>query len=122
MSKGSLYSDAAGIPAGIGLGVGGAALGTIGLGVSARKFMKTRGVTGVPNLQKISKGGAITAAIGGGMILGGINTLSSGISSVSQNPFNASYYNNANQSSLTAQRLHASGDIVLGAHNTRRGF
>lgn len=94
-------------------------MGTIGLGVSARKFMKTRGIT---DAKRFSRGGAITAGIGGGMILGGIDTLSSGVSSVNQNPFNASYYNNVNQSSLTAQRLHASGDIVLGAHNTRRGF
>lgn len=60
----------------------------------------------------------------GGIVGGGIGAYASG-----QYAYNVAKQNQQvmgespfyNSSMLTAQRLHASGDIVLGAHNTRRG-
>jgi cellulase/cellobiase CelA1 len=65
------------------------------------------------------KGAAIGAAIGGGLGLAG--TVSSTVATaranqqiMTQSPF-------YNQSALNAERLNASGNIVLGMHNQRRG-
>jgi hypothetical protein len=98
-----------------GLAVGGkayaaadAARTATGALVSSRKIMG-KGI----------KGAAIGAAIGGGLGLAG--TVSSTVATaranqqiMTQSPF-------YNQSALNAERLNASGNIVLGMHNQRRG-
>ncbi len=56
-------------------------------------------------------GGAIGAGIAGSNIIG---TASRNRQILNQSPF-------YNQSLLTAERLNASGNIVLGMHNQRRG-
>ncbi len=98
-------------------GVMGAAMGAGAVAGAAR-------AAGVPiNPAKLIKGGAkkaaIGAAIGGG--LGLAATVSSTVSTaranqqiMTQSPF-------YNQSALNAERLNASGNIVLGMHNQRRG-
>ncbi|CAB4143030.1 hypothetical protein UFOVP784_62 [uncultured Caudovirales phage] len=98
-------------------GVAGAAVGTAAVAAAAR-------ATKSPiNPTQLMKGGAkkaaIGAAIGGGLGLAG--TITSAVTTartneqiITQSPF-------YNQSALTAERLNASGNIVLGMHNQRRG-
>jgi hypothetical protein len=65
------------------------------------------------------KGAAIGAAIGG--TAGLFGTVSSTVMSANANQQIMAQSPFYNQSALTAERLNASGNIVLGMHNTRRG-
>ena len=89
----------------------GATLGGLGAAAIGRKI----GLKG-KNLAKASAAGAF---IGGGAGLVGsisnpINVARNNSQIMSQSPF-------YNQSALNAERLNASGNIVLGMHNQRRG-
>lgn len=99
-------------------------LGTIagGVGVAASLGGLTGGLLG--KYEKLGKMGGIKGAIAGGAIGLGVGLLGAGHHI--QSPYekrpdlfrNSPYYNT---SLSTAERLNASGDIVLGMHNSRRG-
>jgi hypothetical protein len=72
-------------------------------------------LTGSNLFTKASYGGAIAAVGGIGLALAGAKSTAAGMQTFAGNPF-------LNTSSATADRLNASGDIVLGAHNSRRGY
>ena len=100
-------------------GRGGAALGAVGGGIYGytKGFRGTRGVKG-----------AVIGAIGGGMAgnIAGRVTGAGGSLMFAKNyaQTNSQILNESpfyNQSLMTADRLNARGDIVLGAHNTRKG-
>lgn len=104
-----MYANANQIAGGAGMTGIGAGIGAIGAAVGIGGAMK-----------KSLKGGLIGGGIalaGAAMAGAGGASMTSGMSQASarQNPF-------LNTSSATAQRLSASGDIVLGAHNSRRGY
>lgn len=115
-SRAHLYSDASMISGGI----SGAAMGAAGIGAGALAVGAGYGAqrAGMSKLGKLGmKGGAGIAALGVMAIAGGVSSARSGYQaqSAKQNPF-------VNTSSGTMNRLNISGDIVLGAHNTRRGY
>jgi hypothetical protein len=89
----------------------GAAIGGLGVAAIGRKMgLKGKG---------LAKASAAGAFIGGGVGLAGsisqpINVARNNSQIMSQSPF-------YNQSALNAERLNASGNIVLGMHNQRRG-
>ena len=126
-ARASLYENAAQIGGGFigglaGLGVAGAGAAAGGAGFAASAAMKRmdlgfgRGSLRGPNLfPKLSYGGAIAGAAGVGLGIAGARAMVSGMKSYSTSPY-------INTSGNTADRLNASGDIVLGAHNSRRGY
>ena len=86
----------------VGAGVG----GLVGAKIGKKFGMKKTGAT---------TGALLGGAIGGVMgVTGPINTARANQQILSQSPF-------YNQSALNAERLNASGNIVLGMHNQRRG-
>ena len=97
--------------AAVGAVVGGAAIGTAaGAFVSKKLHLGPVGA---------AVGTALGAAVGGaigtaGAVTAPIATAKANQQIISQSPF-------YNQSALTAERLNASGNIVLGMHNQRRG-
>jgi hypothetical protein len=97
----------------------GAALGAVGGGI----YGYTKGIAGQTGTK-----GAIMGAIGGGMagniagrVTGGAGSLmfAKNYAQTNSQILNESPF--YNQSLMTADRMNARGDIVLGAHNTRRG-
>jgi hypothetical protein len=125
--KARLYGGASQVAGGLTAAAGGIGLGALGLGVGATGMAANIGLKrmnlgfgpgsmGGPNLfPKASYGGAIAAVGGIGLALAGAKSTAAGMQTFAGNPF-------LNTSSATADRLNASGDIVLGAHNSRRGY
>lgn len=64
-------------------------------------------------------GAGLGAIIGGGLGAFGSGNYAYNVAKQNQQIIGESPFYNS--SMLTAERLNASGDIVLGAHNTRRG-
>jgi hypothetical protein len=106
-------------------GIGGGILGGLaGTGIAVSAAAKAARTTGASInsrgiMGKGLKGAAIGAAIGGGLSLAGtisgtVMTARANQQIMTQSPF-------YNQSALNAERLNASGNIVLGMHNQRRG-
>ena len=104
-----MYANANQIAGGAGLAGIGAGVGAIGMAVGAGGLLKR-------NMKASLVGGGI-AMVGAAMGASGGVSMVSGMQEASarKNPF-------LNTSSATANRLSASGDIVLGAHNSRRGY
>jgi hypothetical protein len=104
-----MYANANQIAGGAGLAGIGAGVGAIGMAVGAGGLLKR-------NMKASLVGGGI-AMVGAAMGASGGISMASGMQEASarKNPF-------LNTSSATANRLSASGDIVLGAHNSRRGY
>jgi hypothetical protein len=107
--RGGMYANANTIAGGAGLAGIGAGVGAIGMAVGAGGLLKR-------NMKASLIGGGIAMA-GAAMGTAGGMSMASGMQEASarKNPF-------LNTSSATANRLSASGDIVLGAHNSRRGY
>jgi hypothetical protein len=89
----------------------GAGIGGLGAAMIGRKMgLKGRGLAAASTVGAFIGGGTGLAA----GVAGPINTARANQQIMSQSPF-------YNQSALTAERLNASGNIVLGMHNQRRG-
>lgn len=89
----------------------GAGIGGLGAALLGKKFgLKGRGLAAASAAGAFIGGGAGLA----GGVAGPINTARANQQIMSQSPF-------YNQSALNAERLNASGNIVLGMHNQRRG-
>lgn len=114
-SRAPLYANASQISGGIMGGAGGAGLAAAGTGVAAASYgyRKLKGGGGVKGMLV----GAGMAAVGAGISAAGIASARAGYQEegMRQNPF-------VNSTASTMNRLNISGDIVLGAHNGRRGF
>lgn len=98
----------------IGVGVVGGLLGGV---YGAAKGYKSGGIRG-------AIGGAAVGAIGGGVIGGSIGAITVARQAYATGRANAQIINESpfyNRSALTAERLNASGNIVFGMHNQRRG-
>lgn len=101
---------------GVNLGAGGSAMGVVGstgFGAAVGAFA---GKMGGLNPKLGAKIGAGIGAVAGiyGVANNTIGTAARNRQIISESPF-------YNQSLLTAERLNASGNIVLGMHNQRRG-
>jgi hypothetical protein len=95
----------------IGAPMVGAGIGGFGAAMLGKKFgLKGRGLAAASAAGAFIGGGAGLA----GGVAGPINTARTNSQIMSQSPF-------YNQSALNAERLNASGNIVLGMHNQRRG-
>jgi hypothetical protein len=95
----------------LGIAAGGAALG----GYAGAKFGKKLGFGAMGTAASTAIGAAIGGSIGtAGAVSPPIATAKANQQIMTQSPF-------YNQSALTAERLNASGNIVLGMHNQRRG-
>lgn len=129
LSKAHLYGDAnqiAGGYMGAAASVGGMGLGaaTIGGGYGLHKALAKRTVP--PNA--IPRGGKALMGVGAGMMVAGLVGTFAGIGQTKRGYQGMSEKQNAfvnttnNDTMGTMSRLNISGDIVLGAHNTRRGY
>lgn len=98
--------------------IGGSVIGGLaGGGLGAKMGFNRAGIRGA------IIGGAL-GAVGGGMIGGGLAAAGVASAAYSTARTNSQIMNESpfyNHSALTAQRLNASGNIVLGMHNQRRG-
>lgn len=114
-SRAPLYGNAGQISGGIMSTAGGAGLMAAGAGVAGASYglRKLKGGGGLKGMLA----GAGIAAVGAGISAGGIASARAGYQEegIRQNPF-------VNTTGSTMNRLNISGDIVLGAHNTRRGY
>lgn len=128
-SRAHLYGNANQIGGGIATTAGGAVLMAAGAGVAGstysvgkimQKMSRFGNVTADTARNVRTKGmliGAGIAAVGAGISAAGIGGSRAGYQEegIRQNPF-------VNTTGSTMNRLNISGDIVLGAHNTRRGY
>lgn len=122
-SRAHLYGNANQIAGGYmttagGVGVMAAGAGITGASYGFRKVMQRLPHAGVSSVGiKGMLAGAGIAAVGAGISAAGIGGARAGYQeeSVRQNPF-------VNTTASTMNRLNISGDIVLGAHNGRRGY
>lgn len=127
LARAPLYENAAQIGGGFigglaGLGISGVGVAAGGAGFGASAAIKKmdlgfgRGSLRGPNLfPKLSYGGAIAGAAGIGLGVAGARAMVQGMENYTTNPY-------VNRSNYNADRLNASGDIVLGAYNSRRGY
>jgi hypothetical protein len=107
--RAGMYANANEIAGGAGMAGIGAGIGAVGMAVGAGGLLK-RSMKGSLVGGGIALAGAAISAAGGAGMTSGMRE-----ASARQNPY-------LNTSSATANRLSASGDIVLGAHNSRRGY
>jgi hypothetical protein len=137
MAKAPLYQNAVAMQGGGVLAAGGAGAAALGAGTMAAGLGIAGAAYGMQGLarrmpipgggsfsSKGVKAGLITAGVGlgatllgGGVAAGGGAAIAGGLQEETrrQNPF-------ANTTRGTSSRLNISGDIVLGAHNSRRGY
>lgn len=122
MSRAPLYTNAGQISGGImsaagGVGIMAAGAGVTGASYGFRKLMQRMPGAGPRSGIKGMLAGAGIAAVGAGISAAGISASRAGYQEegMRQNPF-------VNTTASTMNRLNISGDIVLGAHNGRRGF
>ena len=107
--RGGMYANASQIAGGATATAAGAGIGALGMAVGAGGLLK-RSMKGSLIGGGIALTGAAISAAGGAGMTSGMRE-----ASARKNPY-------LNTSSATANRLSASGDIVLGAHNSRRGY
>lgn len=96
---------------------GGATVGALGLFGGIFSGAKKKGLKGgiIGGLIGATAGSAVGGSIGGGSaVAGAVSYARNNQQLLSQSPF-------SNSSLATAESLNASGDIVLGMHNMRRG-
>lgn len=114
----SIAGGASGVVAGAGVGAIG--IGAAGVGYAASRMKNNRDAGLYPRgrinrVPKLSRGGLIAGGLGVAAIATGVSSISSGLEGFATNPF-------VNRSREQAGRLNANGNIVLGAHNSRRGY
>lgn len=124
---GELFAASSGL-IGVGntsLGIAGSVGGLVGGGILGRMAGTAAQKAGIPLIGP-KMGAMIGGAIGAGLGAGGFNAFSGGgirgYVDNNQQFFKESPYAPRSSSLATASSLSASGDIVLGMHNSRRGY
>jgi len=123
-AQGTAALGAGAVAGGAALAAGGTGLAIAGYGAS--KLLGSGGAAASGKLAKFFRGAAKGSKYGGelGAVLGvgAISAAAFGAKKLIDSQTSQSPYMNRNVNNPQGRQLNASGDIVLGMHNTRRGY